>query len=150
MKKISKILIIFGFLIIATGCSKKMISTDNFIRILKNEKITYYDMTNKMPSSSNIKEATIGSMDDKWKVEYYIFKDEKSANQIYTDNENKLKTAKNMKSTNSSKDDHYSKFEVITEDHYMVVIRNKESVLYSVVLKEYKDDLTKVISRMNY
>lgn len=150
MKKIGRLFLIIGFSFILSGCSKKVVTTDNFKNILKNEGMAIYDMTSRMPSESNIKEATIGSKGDEWKVEYYIFEDLKSATSVYETNEEKFKTAKNTESTNSKYDDNYAKFEVNTDENYMVVIRNKNSVLYTIVNKKYKDDLNKIIKKMDY
>lgn len=150
MKKISKLLLIICFSFILSGCSKKVVTTDNFKNILKNEGMAIYDMTNKMPDDANIKEATIGMKDDKWKVEYYIFEDNKSAQTVYETNETRLKTAKNTLSTQNVNKDEFKKFEVDTDENYMIVIRNKTSVLYTIVEKKYKDDLNKIIKKMDY
>lgn len=152
MRKKLFIIIVLLLSFCLTGCSiKRTITPEKFKSITKNYKLSSKDVSSHFKNVEQIKSVIVADSDDLWNIEFYVFKDNDSAKDMYKKNkkyynENKT-TAKStdIHSTRNSDD-----FTVVGVESYMHVCRIKNTLVYVYAPIDYKVDVEKVIRALKY
>ena len=95
----------------------------------------------------NIK-SVITANNGKYQIEFFTFNSKKNAKEAYNTNVKSFLANKNVKKEKN--EDNYDKFTQELSDTYNVVIRLDNTLLYSSINLEYKNDLNKIIKKLNY
>ena len=147
MKKIIKILMFLFIIVALSGCgSKKVLKPSDVQNKLSSLGFSINDITNYM-EDKNIK-SVITANNGKYQIEFFTFNSKKNAKEAYNTNEKSFLANKNVKKEKN--EDNYDKFTQELSDTYNVVIRLDNTLLYSSINLEYKNDLNKIIKKLNY
>ena len=147
MKKIIKILMFLFIIVALSGCgSKKVLKPSDVQNKLSSLGFSINDITNYM-EDKNIK-SVITANNGKYQIEFFTFNSKKNAKEAYNTNVKSFLANKNVKKEKN--EDSYDKFTQELSDTYNVVIRLDNTLLYSSINLEYKNDLNKVIKKLNY
>ena len=147
MKKIIKILMFLFIIVALSGCgSKKVIKPSDVQNKLSSLGFSINDITNYM-EDKNIK-SVITANNGKYQIEFFTFNSKKNAKEAYNTNVKSFLANKNVKKEKN--EDNYDKFTQELSDTYNVVIRLDNTLLYSSINLEYKNDLNKIIKKLNY
>ncbi len=147
MKKIIKILMFLFIIVALSGCgSKKVLKPSDVQNRLSSLGFSINDITNYM-EDKNIK-SVITANNGKYQIEFFTFNSKKNAKEAYNTNVKSFLANKNVKKEKN--EDNYDKFTQELSDTYNVVIRLDNTLLYSSINLEYKNDLNKVIKKLNY
>lgn len=147
MKKIIKILMFLFIIVALSGCgSKKVLKPSDVQNKLSSLGFSINDITNYM-EDKNIK-SVITANNGKYQIEFFTFNSKKNAKEAYNTNVKSFLANKNVKKEKN--EDNYDKFTQELSDTYNVVIRLDNTLLYSSINLEYKNDLNKVIKKLNY
>ena len=138
----------FLFIIVAlSGCgSKKVLKPSDVQNKLSSLGFSINDITNYM-EDKNIK-SVITANNGKYQIEFFTFNSKKNAKEAYNTNVKSFLANKNVKKEKN--EDNYDKFTQELSDTYNVVIRLDNTLLYSSINLEYKNDLNKIIKKLNY
>lgn len=147
MKKIIKILMFLFIIVALSGCgSKKVLKPSDVQNRLSSLGFSINDITNYM-EDKNIK-SVITANNGKYQIEFFTFNSKKNAKEAYNTNVKSFLANKNVKKEKN--EDNYDKFTQELSDTYNVVIRLDNTLLYSSINLEYKNDLNKIIKKLNY
>ena len=147
MKKIIKILMFLFIIVALSGCgSKKVLKPSDVQNKLSSLGFSINDITNYM-EDKNIK-SVITANNGKYQIEFFTFNSKKNAKEAYNTNVKSFLANKNVKKEKN--EDNYDKFNQELSDTYNVVIRLDNTLLYSSINLEYKNDLNKIIKKLNY
>ncbi len=147
MKKIIKILMFLFIIVALSGCgSKKVLKPSDVQNKLSSLDFSINDITNYM-EDKNIK-SVITANNGKYQIEFFTFNSKKNAKEAYNTNVKSFLANKNVKKEKN--EDNYDKFTQELSDTYNVVIRLDNTLLYSSINLEYKNDLNKIIKKLNY
>ena len=147
MKKIIKILMFLFIIVALSGCvSKKVLKPSDVQNKLSSLGFSINDITNYM-EDKNIK-SVITANNGKYQIEFFTFNSKKNAKEAYNTNVKSFLANKNVKKEKN--EDNYDKFTQELSDTYNVVIRLDNTLLYSSINLEYKNDLNKIIKKLNY
>ena len=147
MKKIIKILMFLFIIVALSGCgSKKVLKPSDVQNKLSSLGFSINDITNYM-EDKNIK-SVITANNGKYQIEFFTFNSKKNAKEAYNTNVKSFLANKNVKKDKN--EDNYDKFTQELSDTYNVVIRLYNTLLYSSINLEYKNDLNKIIKKLNY
>lgn len=147
MKKIIKILMFLFIIVALSGCgSKKVLKPSDVQNKLSSLGFSINDITNYM-EDKNIK-SVITANNGKYQIEFFTFNSKKNAKEAYNTNVKSFLANKNVKKEKN--EDNYDKFTQKLSDTYNVVIRLDNTLLYSSINLEYKNDLNKIIKKLNY
>ena len=146
MKKIIKILMFLFIIVALSGCgSKKVLKPSDVQNRLSSLGFSINDITNYM-EDKNIK-SVITANNGKYQIEFFTFNSKKNAKEAYNTNVKSFLANKNVKKEKN--EDNYDKFTQELSDTYNVVIRLDNTLLYSSINLEYKNDLNKIIKKLN-
>lgn len=147
MKKIIKIFMFLFIIVALSGCgSKKVLKPSDVQNKLSSLDFSINDITNYM-EDKNIK-SVITANNGKYQIEFFTFNSKKNAKEAYNTNVKSFLANKNVKKEKN--EDNYDKFTQELSDTYNVVIRLDNTLLYSSINLEYKNDLNKIIKKLNY
>lgn len=147
MKKIIKILMFLFIIVALSGCgSKKVLKPSDVQNKLSSLGFSINDITNYM-EDKNIK-SVITANNGKYQIEFFTFNSKKNAKEAYNTNVKSFLANTNVKKEKN--EDNYDKFTQELSDTYNVVIRLDNTLLYSSINLEYKNDLNKIIKKLNY
>ena len=147
MKKIIKILMFLFIIVALSGCgSKKVLKPSDVQNKLSSLGFSINDITNYM-EDKNIK-SVITANNGKYQIEFFTFNSKKNAKEAYNTNVKSFLANKNVKKEKN--EDNYDKFTQELSDTYNFVIRLDNTLLYSSINLEYKNDLNKIIKKLNY
>ena len=148
MKKLLTLIMVVICLITLCGCGKKQVLSDKDISSkLSQMGFSVNDVTSSMEDSNVnvVKTANNG----KYQIEYYVFKSEQMAKTAYDNNIAMFKDNKKYKGNERSKDG-YNRYDQKTDDYYNVVSRLGNTLVYASVNIDYKNDLKKVLNKLNF
>ena len=148
MKKIGKILLVIIVLIMLSACSKgSKISEKTLEDKLYKMNFTTKDVTSEMEDSS-IKKVILAT-NNKIQIEYYVFKSEDSAKNAYNTNIKNLKLNKDAK-IKEKNNKNYSKCSQTSKNMYTVIVRTKNTMIYSSSNVNYKSSINKAMKKLGY
>lgn len=149
MKKIIRIVCCLVLLLGLTACgqTKEVVKEKDFKDTLREQGFSITDVTNQMEDKT-IKNVTVAN-NGKYQMEYYEFKDDKTAIEAYKNN---MKTFKEKRKDygKETKKDNYNNFTQELSDTYNSVTRVGNTLLYASINIEYKKEFKKVLKSLNY
>ena len=145
MKRVLKIAICIIVLILFSACGKKVLTGKEMLKEISKTSFTTNDITKRLRDAT-IKNAYVLN-NGEYQFEYYEYKDSESAKKSYDVQIKKLKEDNNVKEKRSGE---YIKATSETEETYTVVVKNKNTLVYGSVSKEYKRSLNKTLSKLGY
>lgn len=149
MKNILKLITIVFLVIILSGCEseKKALTKDELINRLSEQGFIVNDSTMQI-EDENIN-FVASANNNLYQIEIYIFDELEYAKQAYLTNKESFINLSSKKGKEKTSDN-YEKYTQILTDTYNLVIRVENTLIYSVVSKDYKNDLNKVIKNIGY
>ena len=144
--------LLFAFLILFTGCSKKKaITSDEFKSKAEAEGYTVTDVQSQYASYGYINQAFVASSADGYQIEFYVLSDKDYAKSMFETNKsiienvngnNKVKTEVNLSN--------YSKFAITTSTKYGYLSRIDNTLIYVNTTKENKNKVSSFIKKLKY
>lgn len=149
MKKIFKLFTLMFLFILLSGCAneKKALTKEEFTKKLTDQGFIVNDVTMQI-EDENIN-FVASANNNLYQIEVYVFKDAKFAKDAYKTNKESFINLSKQKGSEKISDD-YEKYTQSLTDTYNMVIRVDNTLVYSVVNKEYKKSLNKVIKNIGY
>lgn len=147
MKKTYKILALILILLLVCGCDKKQsLNKEEITNELSSNGFIITDITDRM-EDDNIT-AVLVANNSKYSIEYYRFKDNKSASESFKNNK---KLFENYSRNGKEKTkDNYNTYTQEIENKYNLLIRVDNTLIYASINNEYKSDLNKVLKNIGY
>ena len=146
MKRVFKLVVCVMVLILFSACGKRVLTTKEFLKEISKTSFITTDITKRMKDGTIISAYAVNN--GEYQFEYYEYKDSNSAINAYNndkktlnDDGNKIKETKNGEYTKSVKE---------TEETYNVIVKNKNTLIYASVSKEYKRNLNKTLGKLGY
>lgn len=151
MKKV----ILFIFVILScftlfTGCSKSpnVLSVDDFKKILEDNNYEVKDSSEDFKDDEKIDKVFIG-YNDSIQIEFYTFKEEKNAKDMFESNKQTFFELKESTSSEESKKtDNYTMYSLITGNEYMFVERRSNTIIYLRVPVENYSKTRELIEKL--
>ena len=115
-----------------TGCSKShsALSVDDFKKILEDNKYEVNDASEDFQDDEKIDKVIIG-YNESMQIEFYIFKDEKGAKDMFESNKQTFQELKESTSSEEYENDKkYGKYSLITGEEYMYIERRDNTIIY--------------------
>ncbi|MBP3799703.1 MAG: hypothetical protein ILA19_01850 [Bacilli bacterium] len=156
MKKVFKKITIFAVLlctiIVVTGCSKKVITAENFKNTMDSKGYNVVDVTDQFASQGTMKKGYVAlQKESKYQVEFFELETEVAAESMFETNKKRFEEMKGSSSAETSVDgSNYSKYTLSTGGKFKVVTRVENTLLYLDVDKEYKDEVGTIIDNLGY
>ena len=153
MKKI-KIFSLFACLIMlltVTGCSKKSITTEEFINKSKNFSYETQDASSQFANYTAIKKATIALSSKGYQVEFYELDTDENAISLFNSNKTRFENVK----TSGAIETKYSvgntsTYSLTSGNKYMYIARVDKTFLYLSVDSSYKSEVKKFVKELGY
>jgi len=153
MKKyVSVFLLLLIFCTVLAGCGKKEpINAESFNDIMTDKGYLVLDSAELYDADTSILESSYIAVGDGYQIEFLEFKKEKDAKYSYGLNVEKFKSNKGSSHLSSSKDFfNYSTFNLTSDDHFYIVSRIDNTLIYSEAPEEFKDEIKKVFEELGY
>lgn len=155
-RKIFTVIMLGITLFLITGCGgesepKTAITTKDFIKKAEKEGLIVADLKDQFSTVEYIKEATTAASSDGWQVEFYVIDKKKNAKTMYESIDidfQTMETKKRRKRTDKGKN--FNKVEYDTDQHYGMITRVDNTIVYVKVLKESKKDVQAFIEKLGY
>ena len=150
MKKVIKYVLVIVILITLTACSsKKGVDSKQFESIMRSENFYVSNVTSEV-MAENMKNAIFAS-NNKYQIEYYEFASKNDGELAFKSNKNIIDNSKSEKSkTKEITINNYNFYSIDTEDKYMCVSRSGSRLVYVYANIEYKKDIKKILSKLNF
>lgn len=154
MKKVLSLLVLFIGIIFLTGCiNQKAITSDEFIKIVKENKFSVTDVTNNVADELAVNKviiATSGTGD--YQIEYYDFKTEEAAKKAFEYNKKMFDTLKSniVKKKLEVNMGNYTKYSLVSNGKYMLTTRVKNTLVMINTDQKYEPIASKVIKALGY
>lgn len=147
MKKTYKILALILILLLVCGCDKKQsLNKEEITNELSSNGFMITDITDRM--EDNNVTAVLVANNSKYTIEYYRFKDDKSALESF---ENNKKAFENYSEDGKEKSkDNYNTYSQEIENKYNLLTRVDNTLIYASINNEYKNDLNKALKTIGY
>lgn len=147
MRNIFKILGFSLVLILISGCGdKKALNKGQITDKLSEEGFLITDITDRMEDKTILSVLVANNSD--YNIEYYSFKDEKTAKEAYKNNKKAFENYKN--NGKETKKETYNKYKQELSDTYNLLVQVDNTLIYASVNIEYKNDLNKVLKNIGY
>lgn len=151
-KRILSLLVVF-MLVFVTGCGKKSLKTEDFIKKLEVLNYSVYDQTSmieklELRHTNGFVAAYFDA--DKVKLNYAEMDSDKFAIDNYEDAVNELESKGNLSSSNVKKSRNYKKFTASDDKYYYVVVRLKRTCLYAYSKLENKSLVEELLKNIGY
>lgn len=156
MKRNFKFLSIFVIAItmvfVVTGCSKKVITAEQFKSKMEDKEYNVVDITDQYSSSDKFIKVYVALNEDKtYQIEYYQFKDVDSATNAFESSKTNFENSKGSSSVNTSVNlANYSKYSLSTNGKYKTITRVEDTLLYADVDSSYKNKVLDVFDSFGY
>lgn len=142
------ITIILTSILFISGCSsndKKVLSTDSFKEIAKNNDLSIMDSSEQYKDDEKVNNVLI-AYNAMLQLEFYEMKDDEYAKDMFESNKQTFSEKKeNTSSESSEKEDDYESYSLITTDEFLYVERRNNIILYLNVPVEAYNDAREVI-----
>ena len=147
MKKVFKFIICILLIITLNGCGKKeSLNKDTFYNELSALGFGVVDVTGQMEDKSV--KTLYTANNGKYQFEFYVFDNSENALNAFNGNKDYL-TQKKGKEKEITKEE-YNKFISVKDNEYNVIVRLKETLIFTSINSEYKKDFEKVLSDIGY
>lgn len=161
MKKVLiVIIIILIVLIFAVGFmtysvitkEKESMSAEQFKNFMEEKEYVIYDATSQYNEYEYIEKVYIATtIDNEYKIEYYVLSDNESAKYFYSINKNIFENSKSTSVVETNNTiSNYSKYTLNSNDKYMVISRINNTAIYVNANEEYKNVIKDLLKEINY
>ena len=152
IKKIFSLLFVLIFIFTLTGCmEKKMITSDQFIKLSKENKLTVYNITDQYKKEKKKKKGFVSINLRGWKVEFYELTSSDSAEEMFDTNKALFEKEKTKNSSDASSNiRNYNTYSLTTSLNYYYLSRVDNTLLYVKVDLSHKKDVKKFIDKLGY
>lgn len=153
MKK--KLLLTFSlclFLILSfIGCVNKTPSTpDEFKTCITEKGYQFIDATSQFPAGSNVENVYLALKDD-YQIEFLKVSTEEQAKAAFSENKSNFENMKGSTSIETSLSiGNHSRYNVKSDDTYMVVSRIDNTFIYLTVPIDYEEDVNEILDALGY
>ena len=142
------LVLLFGL----TGCSKEIISADDFKTTVEKRGFTVSRSEgNEDDKAKGIQYSSIAVKDDGMTIMFVEFDNEGNAMSLFTSNK---EDAESQKSGNYSQNEvnvgNYNTYELTDNSYYKYLSRVGNTLLITVVKKENKETIREIIDELNY
>lgn len=131
---------------------KKVYTVEEYTQLLNNYKYKVVDKTTDYSTNSTVK--TYLQAKDKestYQVDFFIMNDEKSATNYYKNVKKELtREANGLKSNEKSYKTGFEKYTVEANGNYSVIIRSKNTIIYSNTKSTNKEKINTLIRILQY
>lgn len=154
MKKISRIILIMGAVLLLTGCmqvDKEAMTAKEFKSSMEDQGFTVIDETES--GDGDYQAIYTATDEEKYSFEYYFMKSDTAATTVYDYARNNLETQYSEDDTVviiETSNDYQAEYSVTASDYYCFVARVDNSVLYVTACAEYKDDTDDILKNLGY
>lgn len=150
MKKIAKIFICIIVILSFTACSnKKGVTAKEFNDVLNKDGYYISDITSD--NLGSVTKKVLIATNKKYQIEFFEYKDNKSAKDAYKTNKAMFKRYKKKSSKQKETNDKdYDFYSLDLKDEYLAIARSKNTLIYTWSNNEYKNKIKKVFKKLNY
>ncbi len=150
MKRIILLLLLIPMVIILTGCDKKALTTDEFIRIMNEKEYKIEDITKKYEDEPKLKKVIIAS-NNNYQIEFYEVDSVENTKSLFNINKQTIENKSNIKkSTLSTNYGNYSYYAQTSDNKYSVITRISNTLIYLNVDEKYKKETKELIKELGY
>ena len=149
MKKITLCLMI---IILLTGCeNKKAINSDEFKDKATSNNYIVSDITSQFEKSKIVENAVTANKLGAWVVEFYTLKSNSNAEYMFDYNKEEASSKKvNNSKEVSSSSGNFSTYSLTNNGYYIYICKVDNTLLYTKVNEQYKDEVNKFIQELGY
>ena len=147
-----KITLCLMVIILLTGCENKMaINSDEFKEKATSNNYIVSDVTSQFEKSKIVDNAVTANKLGAWVVEFYTLKSDSNAEYMFNYNKEKASNekVKNSKEVSSSSGN-FSTYSLTNNGYYIYICKVDNTLLYTKVNEEYKDEVNKFIQELGY
>lgn len=133
-----------------TGCLKKeKITQDVFKNVVETHGLTVIDKSIEFPDKMLL--SYLSAANNEYFIEYYEFDSEENASELYESNKIEIE---NSKGSSYSQTDlnglNYQLYTLTSKGKYIFISRIENTILYSEVKEEYKDEIKEITKDLGY
>lgn len=150
-KHISALVVSFLLLLCCTGCGEERapLTPDQFTETMETQGFTVSDVTSQFEEGAT--EAVIIAQGDKYQIEFYVLPSADQTNSAFETNKRNFEDAKGNTSTNKSASvKNFRFYQQSTNEQYYYVSTIDNTMIYTVVDKDYAEDVSKIIEGLGY
>ena len=147
-----KITLCLMIIILLTGCeNKKEINSDEFKDKATSNNYIVSDITSQFEKSKIVENAVTANKLGAWVVEFYTLKSNSNAEYMFNYNKEKASNdkVKNSKEVSNSSGN-FSTYSLTNNGYYIYICKVDNTLLYTKVNEEYKDEVNKFIQELGY
>lgn len=147
-----KITLCLMIIILLTGCkNKKAINFEEFKEKATTNNYIVSDITSQFEKSKIVENAVTANKLGEWVVEFYTLKSDSNAEYMFDYNKEEASSKKvnNSKETSSSSGN-YSTYSLTNNGYYIYICKVDNTLLYTKVNEQYKDEVNKFIQELGY
>ena len=151
IKKLGFVFLLLSSLLL-TGCAtKEVITADMFKTTLEKYEFVVEDATESYQMQTTFNKVLVATKNtDIYQVEFYEFENEETAIQIFENQKMIIEEAATAKSHSSVEAVNYDKYEQTSDINYGVVVRVENTLIYSLVNLEHKEEIKEILKELNY
>ena len=152
MKKIIYVILLALLTCLLTGCiTKEAITSKQFKNTLEKKGYLIVDDTESFQMQTSFKKVLNATKEnDIYQIDYYEFDTIETAMQIY-DNQKMIIEGSATKSSHTNIESiNYDKYEQTSDTNYGVVVRVDNTLIYSLVKVEHKEEIKSILEEFNY
>lgn len=155
MKKGNKFLEItlcLMMMLLLVGCeNKKVITLDTFKEKATSNNYIVSDVTSQFKKSKIVKTATTANNLSKWVIEFYTLKSDSDAEYMFDYNKDEITKSKSKNSKEVSiSSGNFTTYSLIDNGYYIYLCKVDDTLLYTKVKEEYKEEVDKFIQELGY
>lgn len=147
-----KITLCLMIIILLTGCkNKKAINSNDFKEKATSNNYIVSDITSQFEKSKIVENAVTANKLGAWVVEFYTLKNDSSAKYMFNYNKEKVSSekVKNSKEVSSSSGN-FSTYSLTNNGYYIYICKVDNTLLYTKVNEQYKNEVNKFIQELGY
>ena len=132
--------------------NKKVYTVEEYTKLLKNYNYKVVDKSNDYSHDSTVKSYLQAKNKEKtYQVDFFVMNNEKSAEEYYTSVKNELKRESNgIKAIEKNYKTGFDKYTIEANGNYSVIIRSKNTIIYSNTKKDNKEKINTLIRILQY
>ena len=140
--------ILIGTILLYLNREKKTITVSEFIEYMTNKNYVVSNVSNQINEDIGIKEAyTALDKEYNYQIRYYEFTDDNRAISFYNNSKSVYESSQNNINTGYK---NYSKFISFINDRYVLISRISNTIIYTNIDSEHKDNVDAVFNELNY
>lgn len=147
-----KITLCLMIIILLTGCkNKKAINSNDFKEKATSNNYIVSDITSQFEKSKIVENAVTANKLGAWVVEFYTLKNDSNAKYMFNYNKEKASSEKaNNSKEVSSSSGNFSTYSLTNNGYYIYICKVDNTLLYTKVNEQYKDEVNKFIQELGY